>query len=62
MEQWQLEIKFWDEVFPSLHYAFQRSLEIMKEYGYDHEITAKSIQVYCRTEKILQEETRKYFN
>lgn len=64
MEQWLLAIKFWDQVFPSLAYAFQRSQEIMEEYGYDDEsgITSKSMQVYCRTEKILQKETRDIFN
>ena len=56
--QWLTEVKFWDQVFPSLPYAFQRSQEIMKEHGYDHILTAKSMQVYCRTVKILQGETR----
>lgn len=64
MEDWQLEIKFWDQVFPALPYAFQRSQEIEKKYGYNDEsgITAKSVQVYCRTEQILQKETREVFN
>ncbi len=55
---WINEIKFWDQVFPALPYAFQRSQEIMSEYGYDHTLTAKSMHMYCRVEEILQQETR----
>lgn len=59
---WLDEIKFWDQVFPSLRYAFQRSLDIQTKYGDDHCLTAKSMQLYSRTEKILQQETRDAFN
>ena len=52
------EIKFWDQVFPCLPYAFQRSHDLMDEFGYDHELTTKSMQRFGRTEKIGQQETR----
>ena len=51
-------LDFWDEVFPSLHYAFISSLEIIDEYGYDSNRAIKQCQLYSRTEEILQKIVR----
>lgn len=53
---------FWDQVFPALQYAFQRSLDMQTQYGWDDKIVAKSMHLYCRTEQILQKYTRDSFD
>jgi len=66
MDQWQLKIKFWDQVFPSLPYAFRRSQQFINKYGYnpknvrETKIVVKSMQIYSRTEEILKKESRAY--